>query len=103
MSKATSFLRSLGRACLLHSRFSEMSRQFGSGEARFARTTGVVMKAESGGKSGRSPTIQKSFMIARGLRQDVLVFFVFLFHVTDFLCDGLKGVLVVGVLDLQLW
>lgn len=34
---------------------------------------------------------------------DVLVFFGFSLNITDLLCDGLKGVLVIRVLRLQLW
>lgn len=39
---------------------------------------------------------------ARGNCDDLLVLFVFLFDVPDFLGDGLEGIFVVCVLDLQL-
>ena len=35
-------------------------------------------------------------------RKSLLVFFCFLLDVTDFLCDGLEGVFVIGILHLQL-
>ena len=35
-------------------------------------------------------------------RKNLLVFFCFLLHVADFLCDGLECVFVIGILHLQL-